>query len=63
MLGLSFVKLGHHFGGKECWSKLKASVRATAARTREALDAALTHAFTLSTPHDARGWFAHCRYL
>jgi transposase len=48
---------------EECWSKLKASLRATAARTREALDAAITHAFTLITPHDARGWFAHCGYL
>lgn len=48
---------------EECWSKFKASLRATAARTREALDAAITHAFTLITPHDARGWFAHCGYL
>ena len=40
---------------EECWSKLTESVRATAARTREALDAAITHAFTLITPHDARG--------
>lgn len=48
---------------EECWSKFKASLRATAARTRETLDAAITHAFTLITPDDARGWFAHCGYL
>jgi transposase len=48
---------------EECWSKCKGSLRKTAARTRETLDAAITHAFTLITPHDARGWFAHCGYL
>jgi len=46
-----------------CWSKFKAILRAKATRTREALDAAITYAFKMLTPQDARGWFAHCGYL
>jgi transposase len=46
-----------------CWSKVKAILRATAARTRETLDAAITQALHRVTPQDARGWFAHCGYL
>jgi len=45
-----------------CWSKLKTFLRAAKARTREALDAALTHAIRTITGADARGWFAHCGY-
>jgi len=48
---------------EEWWSKFTASVRATAARTRAALDAAITHAFTVITSHAVRGGFAHCGYL
>ena len=46
-----------------CWSKVKAILRATAARTRETLDAAITHALQMVTPQDARGWFTQCGYL
>jgi transposase len=45
-----------------CWSKLKTYLRAVKARTREALDEALTVAIDMVTPTDARGWFAHCGY-
>ena len=45
-----------------CWSKLKTYLRAVKARTRQALDQALTDAIDLITATDARGWFAHCGY-
>jgi transposase len=45
-----------------CWSKLKTFLRARAARTREALEQALTDALTTITARDARQWFAHCGY-
>jgi transposase len=48
---------------EKCWSKFKAILRAKAARTRDALDQAITEAFAMITPQDARGWFAHCRCL
>jgi transposase len=45
-----------------CWSKLKTFLRAAKARTREALDEALTNVLRTITAADARGWFAHCGY-
>jgi len=45
-----------------CWSKLKAFLRAKAARTKEALDQAITQALQTITAQDVRGWFAHCGY-
>jgi transposase len=45
-----------------CWSKLKACLRVAKARTREALDAAITHALATVTAADACGWFAYCGY-
>lgn len=45
-----------------CWSKLKTFLRAAKARTREALDQALTNAIRTITAADAHGWFAHCGY-
>jgi transposase len=48
---------------EKCWSKFKAILRAKAARTRERLDQAITEAFDMITPQDARGWFAHCGYM
>jgi len=48
---------------EECWSKLKTILRAKAARTYARLDQAITEAFAMMTPQDARGWFAHCGYL
>ena len=48
---------------EKCWSKVKAILRAKAARTRAYLDQALTEALDMITAQDARGWFAHCGYV
>lgn len=45
-----------------CWSKLKTALRKAKARTREALDTAITGALVTVTPSDAYGWFLHCGY-
>src|ERR687889_2516499 len=42
---------------EEAFSKLKARIRAAAARTRAALDAAIAAALEAVTPADATGWF------
>jgi transposase len=47
---------------KPGWSKAKNALRAAAARTPEALDAALAPARDSITPADAQGWFNHCGY-
>lgn len=47
---------------ESCWSKLKTSLRTAKARTRDALDAALTHAIEQITETDAKGWFKLCGY-
>ena len=44
------------------WAKLKAALRAAAARTLEALAAALAGALDHVTPNDARGFFRACGY-
>lgn len=44
------------------WSKLKAYLRSVAARTRDALDQAISEALDLMTLKDIRNWFAHCCY-
>lgn len=44
-----------------CWSKLKQLLRSAKARTREALDQALTEIIDKCiSADDALGWFAHC---
>jgi transposase len=48
---------------EKCWSKVKAILRAKAARTRDSLDQAITEAVEMVTAQDARGWFAHCGYV
>src|SRR5262249_37614545 len=48
---------------EKCWSKVKALIRAKAARTRDSLDQAITEALDRITAQDARGWFAHCGYV
>jgi transposase len=48
---------------ERCWSKLKTCLRAAKARTREALDEAVTRALATVTEADARAWFAHCGYV
>jgi transposase len=45
-----------------CWGKVKVSLRTAKARTREALDRAITQALTLLTATDACSWFMHCGY-
>ena len=45
-----------------CWSKLKTSLRAIKARTRDALDEALAQVIDTVTASDAKGWFNHCGY-
>ena len=44
------------------FSKLKTSLRTAAARTREALTAALQAALAWITVQDAQNWFDHCGY-
>jgi len=48
---------------EKCWSKVKAIIRAKAARTRACLDQAITEALDMITAQDARGWFTHCGYV
>jgi len=45
-----------------CWSKMKTALRKAKARTREALDVAITGALVTITSSDAAGWFRHCGY-
>jgi transposase len=47
---------------EECWSKVKAILRAKAARTPEALEQALAEALEAITSQDAHGWFVHAGY-
>ncbi len=47
---------------EQAFSKLKTLLRRTQARTRSALDDAITAGLRTITPTDARGWFAHCGY-
>jgi len=44
------------------WSKARAFLRKTEARTRETLFEAIGKALRSVTPQDAMGWFAHCGY-
>jgi transposase len=48
---------------EEAFSKLKALVKAAAARTRAALDRAIAAALEAVTATDAAGWFAHAGCL
>jgi transposase len=45
-----------------CWSKVKTALRKAKARTREALDTAITDALDTVTEADAHGWFRYCGY-
>jgi len=46
-----------------CWSKVKTDLRTAKARTRAALDTALSQALTTVTAADACHWFRHCGYV
>jgi transposase len=45
------------------FAKIKQAVRRAAARTSDALEAAIAHALTTITANDAQGFFAHCGFL
>ena len=47
---------------EEAFSKIKNIVRKAAARTREALDEAISDALAAVTLEDVEGWFSHCGY-
>ena len=47
---------------EKMWSKVKAHLRSTEARTPEALVAAIGCALALVTAQDALGWFVSCGY-
>ena len=47
---------------ENCWSKVKARLRALKPRTVPALFDALTTAFASITRHDILGWLRHCGY-
>ena len=48
---------------EEMFSKVKAHLRRMKARTREALEEAITQALLEVTSHDAHGWFEHCGFV
>ncbi len=48
---------------EEAFSKIKNIVRKAGARTREALDEAISKALAAVTLEDVAGWFSHCGYL
>ena len=47
---------------EEAFSKIKSIVRKAGARTREALDEAISEAMSAITLEDVAGWFSHCGY-
>ena len=47
---------------EQLWSKVKETLRALKARTREALEVALTAALQLVRTTNIHGWFRHCGY-
>lgn len=47
---------------ENCWSKIKEFLRSVGARTREALDTAISDAIDTITTQDIIHWFAHCCY-
>jgi hypothetical protein len=46
-----------------CWSKGKTGLRTARARTREALETALSQVLATVTPVNAYNWFRHCGYV
>lgn len=45
-----------------CWSNVKTALRTARARTRSALDTAITQTLPTVTHADAHGWFRYCGY-
>ena len=48
---------------EQAWSKLKAYLRRAGARTKDALQEAITQGLPLITALNAHAWFRHCGYL
>src|SRR5450631_2418198 len=47
---------------EKAWAKLKQLLRAAKARTKEALDQAISEALKLVSADNAQAWFRHCQY-
>lgn len=47
---------------EQAWSKFKQFLRAAKARTKEALDQAVTNALKTISAENAAAWFKHCGY-
>ncbi|WP_416212544.1 hypothetical protein [Nostoc sp. ChiQUE01b] len=47
---------------ENCWSKVKEFLRSVAARSRDALDEAITIALDSVVSNDIRNYFSHCCY-
>ena len=45
-----------------CWAKVETTLRAATARTRQALDSAITHAIATVTHVEAQSWLMPCGY-
>ncbi len=61
--GKATIPLDHNRHAIEvAFSKVKPFLRRQEARTREALQEALSQALDLITEADAKGWFTHCGY-
>jgi len=48
---------------EQCWSKFKTGLRRVEARTRRALERAITQTLPSVTATDAQAWFRHCGYV
>lgn len=48
---------------EKAWSKFKQFLRSAKARTRDALDQAVTEALKTITAENASAWFKHCGYM
>lgn len=46
-----------------CWSKVKHFLKKAEARTKDALNKAISDALNTVTEKDAEGWFEHCGYV
>lgn len=47
---------------EQAWSKFKQFLRCAKARTKQALDQAVTEALNTISPENAAAWFRHCGY-
>jgi len=48
---------------EQAFSKIKTFLRRVGARSRQAVDTAITAAMARVTAEDAKGWFTHCGYI